>query len=53
MGVLLGIATALCYSGYLLTIRLGGRDPRRPAGPVAIATVATAAVATVVVADHR
>jgi drug/metabolite transporter (DMT)-like permease len=48
LGVLLGIATALCYSGYLLIIRLGGRDPRRPAGPVAIATVATAAVATVV-----
>jgi len=48
LGVVLGIATALCYSGYLLIIRLGGRDPRRPAGPVAIATVATAAVATVV-----
>jgi drug/metabolite transporter (DMT)-like permease len=48
LGVLLGVATALCYSGYLLTIRLGGRDARRPAGPVAIATVATAAVATVV-----
>ena len=48
LGVLLGVATALCYSGYLLTIRLGGRDARRPAGPVAIATVATAAVAAVV-----
>ncbi len=45
LGVVLGIATALCYAGYLLIIRLGGRDPRRPAGPVAIATVATAAVA--------
>ena len=48
LGVVLGIATALCYSGYLLIIRLGGRDPRRPAGPVAIATVATAAVAALV-----
>ncbi len=47
LGVILGIATALCYAGYLLIIRLGGRDPRRPAGPVAIATVATAAVAMV------
>ena len=45
LGVVLGVATALCYSGYLLVIRLGGRDPRRPAGPVAIATVGTALVA--------
>jgi drug/metabolite transporter (DMT)-like permease len=39
LGVVLGIATAICYSAYLLIIRRGGRDPRRPAGPVAIATV--------------
>jgi drug/metabolite transporter (DMT)-like permease len=45
LGVVLGLATALCYAGYLLVIRLGGRDPRRPAGPVAIATVGTALVA--------
>ena len=45
LGVILGIATALCYSGYLLIIRLGGRDARRPAGPVAVATLATAVVA--------
>ena len=45
LGVVLGIATALCYAGYLLIIRLGGRDARRPAGPVAVATVATALVA--------
>jgi drug/metabolite transporter (DMT)-like permease len=45
LGVVLGVATALCYSAYLLIIRLGGRDPRRPAGPVAIATVGTALVA--------
>ena len=45
LGVVLGIATAICYSGYLIIIRLGGRDPRRPAGPVAIATVGTALVA--------
>lgn len=41
LGVILGVATALCYSSYLLIIRLGGRDPRRPAGPVAAATAAT------------
>ena len=38
LGVILGMATAICYSGYLLLIRRGGRDQRRPAGPVAIAT---------------
>lgn len=48
LGVLLGVATALCYSGYLLLIRVGGRDPRRPAGPVAIATVAVAMTASLV-----
>jgi drug/metabolite transporter (DMT)-like permease len=39
LGVLLGIATAICYSGYLLLIRRGGRDQRRPAGPVAVSTL--------------
>jgi drug/metabolite transporter (DMT)-like permease len=42
LGVVLGLLTAVCYSGYLLLIRTGGRDPRRPAGPVAIATLSTA-----------
>ena len=54
LGVVLGLLTALCYAGYLLTIRRGGRDLRRPAGPVAIATVSTAvcaAIAGVVVGD--
>jgi drug/metabolite transporter (DMT)-like permease len=45
LGVALGIVTAFFYSGYLLTLRRGGRDLRRPAGPVAIATLVTAAVA--------
>ncbi len=44
LGVALGVATALCYSAYLLLIRIGGRDSRRPAGPVAIATIGTAVV---------
>ena len=39
LGVILGLGTALCYAGYLLVIRRGGRDARRPAGPVAIATL--------------
>jgi drug/metabolite transporter (DMT)-like permease len=45
LGVVLGLATALCYAGYLLIIRRGSHDLRRPAGPVAIATLSTAAVA--------
>lgn len=48
LGVVLGVATALCYGAYLLLIRRGGRDLRRPAGPVAIATVSTAIVASLV-----
>ena len=48
MGVILGILTAFCYAGYLLTIRLGGRDQSRPAGPVATATLVTALGAIVV-----
>jgi drug/metabolite transporter (DMT)-like permease len=47
LGVVLGIATAFCYAGYLLVIRHGGRDIRRPAGPVAIATASTAVTAAV------
>ena len=48
LGVILGIGTAICYSAYLLIIRRGGRDPRRPAGPVAIATLFVALSAFVV-----
>ena len=43
----LGVATAICYSAYLLIIRRGGRDPRRPAGPVVVATVVVAVCAFV------
>ena len=46
LGVILGIGTALCYAGYLLVIRRGGRDARRPAGPVAVATVFVALAAS-------
>jgi drug/metabolite transporter (DMT)-like permease len=48
LGVVLGILTAICYAGYLLVIRRGGSDLRRPAGPVAIATASTAVVAAAV-----
>jgi drug/metabolite transporter (DMT)-like permease len=45
LGVALGSFTALCYAGYLIVIRRGGSDLRRPAGPVAIATASTMVVA--------
>ena len=45
LGVALGLATAFCYSGYMILISRGGRDLRQPAGPVAIATASTAHVA--------
>jgi drug/metabolite transporter (DMT)-like permease len=48
LGVALGTFTAFAYSGYLLVIRRGGRDLRRPAGPVAISTASTMVVAIVV-----
>ena len=48
LGVVLGLLTAVCYAGYLIVIRRGGRDLRRPAGPVAVATFSTAATAVVV-----
>jgi drug/metabolite transporter (DMT)-like permease len=54
VGVILGLMTATCYAGYLLIIRRGGRDLRRPAGPVAVATASTAicaALAGMVVGD--
>jgi drug/metabolite transporter (DMT)-like permease len=45
LGTALGIVTALSYAGYLLVIRRGSNDLRRPAGPVAISTASTALVA--------
>ena len=37
-GVAFGIATAIAYTGFLLTLRAGGADLRRPAGPLCDAT---------------
>jgi drug/metabolite transporter (DMT)-like permease len=45
LGVALGTFTAIAYAGYLLIIRRGSNDLRRPAGPVAISTASTALVA--------
>lgn len=48
LGVVLGLLTALCYAGYLLVLRRGARDLRRPAGPVAVATASTAVAAAMI-----
>jgi drug/metabolite transporter (DMT)-like permease len=44
LGVLFGIATAVMYTCFLLVLRAGNRDLRRPAGPLFYATAAAAAV---------
>jgi drug/metabolite transporter (DMT)-like permease len=48
LGVVFGVATAFCYSAYLLVIRRSGRDLTRPVTPVALSTAATASVALLV-----
>jgi drug/metabolite transporter (DMT)-like permease len=45
LGVLFGIVTSLAYSSFLLVLREGSRDLRRPAGPLFDVTL-TAAVGT-------
>jgi drug/metabolite transporter (DMT)-like permease len=37
-GVIFGIATGLSYAGFILVLRAGGSDLRRPAGPLFDAT---------------
>ncbi len=41
LGVVLGLAAAVCYAGYLLVLRRG-QDGRHVAGPIMDATIATA-----------
>lgn len=42
LGVVFGLATAVAYAGFLLVLRAGTRDARRPAGPLFLATLASA-----------
>jgi drug/metabolite transporter (DMT)-like permease len=42
LGVFYGVTTAMAYSGFLLVLREGSRDLRRPAGPLFTATFASA-----------
>jgi drug/metabolite transporter (DMT)-like permease len=45
LGVLFGVLTALAYAGFLLVLRQGNRDFRRPAGPLLDATFSAGVVA--------
>jgi drug/metabolite transporter (DMT)-like permease len=42
LGVLFGVLTAIAYSSFLLVLRAGNRDLRRPAGPLFDATLSSA-----------
>jgi drug/metabolite transporter (DMT)-like permease len=42
LGVLFGVLTGAAYTAFLLTLREGNRDQRRPAGPLFDATLAAA-----------
>ena len=44
LGVLFGVGTAIAYSVFLLILRAGNRDIRRPGGPLFDATLASAIV---------
>lgn len=42
LGVIVGLATGLSYAGFLLVLRRGNADQRRPAGPLLDATLSSA-----------
>jgi drug/metabolite transporter (DMT)-like permease len=44
LGVLFGVLTAITYTGFLLILRAGSSDLRRPAGPLYYATLSAALV---------
>jgi drug/metabolite transporter (DMT)-like permease len=54
LGAMYGLLTAITYAGFLLTLRQGNADIRRPAGPLFDATLSSAvacALAGVVIGD--
>jgi drug/metabolite transporter (DMT)-like permease len=46
MGALFGVLTAVAYTGFILVLREGSRDLRRPAGPLFAATLVATLAAT-------
>jgi drug/metabolite transporter (DMT)-like permease len=47
-GALFGVLTGIAYAGFLLTLRAGSADLRRPAGPLFDATAVSTVVCSVV-----
>jgi drug/metabolite transporter (DMT)-like permease len=47
-GVVFGILTSLAYTGFILVLRHGNQDLRRPAGPLLDATATAAVVGAVI-----
>ncbi|CAN5605804.1 MAG: DMT family transporter [Euzebyaceae bacterium] len=47
LGVVFGVATSLCYAAFILVLRQGSTDVRRPAGPLLDATAVAAVVCVV------
>jgi drug/metabolite transporter (DMT)-like permease len=45
LGALYGVLTAVAYTGFILVLREGSRDLRRPAGPLFAATLVATVVA--------
>jgi drug/metabolite transporter (DMT)-like permease len=45
LGALYGVLTAVAYTGFILVLREGSRDLRRPAGPLFVATLVATLVA--------
>lgn len=45
LGALYGVLTAIAYTGFILVLREAGRDLRRPAGPLFVATLVATLVA--------
>ena len=41
LGVVFGVGTGIAYSGFLIVLRAGNKDIRRPAGPLFDATLAS------------
>ncbi len=48
LGVLTGLGTGLSYAGFLLVLRRGNADTRRPAGPLFDATLSAAVVSLLI-----
>jgi drug/metabolite transporter (DMT)-like permease len=48
LGVVVGLGTGLSYAGFLLVLRRGNADLRRPAGPLLDATLSAAIVALLI-----